>query len=80
MSEYNEWESVWSLEFGTNLQRMLHRKRISQGTLAKKLGVTEATISRYVHGTHIPSAFRICRIAEILECEINDLVKTKYDL
>lgn len=72
-------ESLWGKEFGINLQRMLHRKGVSQGYLASHLNTTDTMISRYVTGIVVPSVYRVCEIAEILRCDISDLVKTEYD-
>lgn len=72
-------EFEWGRDFGRNLQRMLHKKQIDQGYLARQLGSTDAMISRYVHGTSIPSAYKVFRIAEIIGCDISDLIKAKYE-
>jgi transcriptional regulator with XRE-family HTH domain len=72
-------EFEWGLYFGRNLQRMLHKKNIDQGYLARQLSSTDAMISRYVHGTSIPSVYKVSRIAEIIGCDISDLVKINYE-
>lgn len=72
-------EFEWGRDFGRNLQRILHKKQIGQGYLARQLGSTDAMISRYVHGTSIPSVYKAFRIAEIIGCDISDLVKTNYE-
>lgn len=72
-------ESLWGKEFGTNLQRMLHRKGVTQGYLAKELNTTDTMISRYVNGAIIPSVYKVCQIANIIGCDISDLVKTEYN-
>lgn len=71
-------EYEWSLYFGRNLQCMLHRKQINQGYLAKHLGTTNAMISHYIRGVSIPSVYKVARIAEIIGCDISDLVKANY--
>ena len=70
---------VWGKEFGINLQRMLHRKGVTQTYLANAINVTESMFSRYVNGTAIPSVYKICQMAEILDCDISELVKTEYN-
>lgn len=81
MSAYyeNNDKFEWGRYFGRNLQRMLHKKEIDQGCLAKQLGSTDAMISRYVHGISIPSVYKVARIAEILNCDISELVKINYE-
>ena len=71
---------VWGKDFGINLQRMLHRKGVTQVYLANAIGVTEPMFSRYVNGTAIPSAYKICQMAELIGCDVSDLVKTEYDI
>ena len=80
MCKRNSNEALWSLDFGCNLQRVLHRKGISQGTLANKLGSTEAMISRYIHGSAVPSVYKVSQMVDIIGCDISDLIKTNYDL
>lgn len=72
-------EFEWGRYFGRNLQRILHKKQIDQGYLARQLGSTDAMISRYVHGISIPSVYKVARIAEILNCDISELVKINYE-
>lgn len=79
MSKHTDVEMFWGLSFGHNLQRVLRRNDISQGYLAKELDTTEAMISRYIHGISIPSVYKVCQMADIIGCDISDLIKTKYD-
>ena len=72
-------EYEWGRCFGRNLQCMLHKKQIDQGYLARQLGTTDAMISRYIHGIAIPSVYKVARIAEILDCDISELVKINYE-
>jgi transcriptional regulator with XRE-family HTH domain len=74
----NNNEVEWGLEFGRNLQAILRSKHIHQGYLAKELGITEAMLSRYIHGTAVPSVYKVCQIANIIECDIGELVKNNY--
>lgn len=79
MNERQYTELLWAKEFGVNLQRVLHRKGVTQGYLAKELNTSDAVISRYITGTVVPSAYRACQIAEVLGCDVSELVKTGYD-
>ena len=49
-------------------------KGFTQEELAKKLGLNNKTISRYERGERNPSLDAIGRIAEVLDCTINDLI------
>lgn len=48
------------------------RGRGSQRWLAEQIGINEATVSRYVHGLHVPDAKRRA-IAEALGRDVGDL-------
>lgn len=66
-------EIKWRKDFGSNLQRLLHIKKITQTEFATKLGVTDATLSNYINGVHIPNGYKIRQMANILGCDINRL-------
>ena len=68
-------EKEWAMWFGKNLQDILKTKNISQQYLAKRLGTTEAMISRYMHGTAVPSAYKTLQISNIMGCEVDELFK-----
>lgn len=40
---------------------------VSQAELARRTDLTEATISRYVHGQRIPGAYEYYKIMEVLK-------------
>lgn len=73
----NEFE--WGVCFGNNLKEVLKSKKIKQGDLAIELGTTDAMISRYIHGISVPSAYKVCQIANIIGCDVHDLIKMSYD-
>lgn len=75
----SEGEAEWSLYFGRNLQRMLHIHHITQQELARRMGSTDAMISRYIHGDAVPSTYKACQIAQAIGCEVSDLIKIVYD-
>lgn len=55
-------------EGAARLDRALDRKRVSNTALAKELGVTDATVSRYRSGERAPdpdTLAKICRVAGI---------------
>ena len=80
MSKRNESEIDWTLCFGHNLQRTLRIHRMSQGERAKALGLTEAMVSRYIHGISVPSVYKVCQMANVIGCDISDLIKSEYKL
>ena len=41
-------------DFGNRLQQLLNKNNISQRQLAKKVGITEAAVSRYINNLQKP--------------------------
>ena len=69
-----EDESVWGTEFGHNLQTVIRSKNVTQSQLARQLGITEAMLSRYIHGTSMPGVDKVYALANILGCRITDIL------
>ena len=67
-------EPEWSARFGHNLEALLEKRDMSKTEFARALGITNAMVSRYIHGDTMPSFRRACEIADVLRCEIDDLV------
>ena len=75
--ELNE-DLEWLKRFGYRLKRLIHIKGMSQGEFAKKIGVTDATLSGYVTGNHAPNIKRIHQIARVLDCDISLLFDESF--
>jgi transcriptional regulator with XRE-family HTH domain len=67
-------EAEWCKMFGEKLSWMLLDAQISQRQLALEIGVTEASISKYIHGTQIPGVKSLINIAKVLDCYVDDLI------
>lgn len=52
--------------FGVRLKETLKASGVTQNELAKKVGITEATISRYVNGNRIAKGAIVRKIADEL--------------
>ena len=62
------------------IKHVLFDKEITNRQLAKHLGITEATISRWVNNESQPSPEMFYKIAEFLNCDLRTLiVSTKSD-
>lgn len=72
-SSYRDDEAIWRKKFGDKLRRLIHIKNTTQGRLAAEVGVTEATLSWYITGTHTPSGYMMQRLANALGCDVNCL-------
>lgn len=67
-------ESDWIDIFGDNLVDILKEANMTQRELADATGLSEASISRYVHKQTAPSIFAVINIAYALNCTVDDLV------
>ena len=64
--------------FSNNLRWMLRNGPIKNSELARKIGVSPATIGLYARGRAFPNDERIRQIADALECTVNDLFDDTY--
>lgn len=55
-----------SKELGARISELLQKQGVSQKELAKRIGVTEAAMSRYISGTREPKPDVIANIATAL--------------
>lgn len=53
--------------FGEKILELLQKKRMTQKELAVMIGVTEATMSRYVKDSHVPRGEIVANIATALQ-------------
>lgn len=61
--------------FSKNLARMIDEDNILQEDLAKEIGVSQQSISRYVNGDCMPSIFTLIKLSEVLFCSLDDFFK-----
>lgn len=59
---------------GNKLKELIKQKKISQKTLAKQLGVTEACISHYINNKRIPKFETVVKIAKYCCVDISFFV------
>ena len=63
-------------EFAINLKDIMSEQYINQNELAKKSGISKATICRYLKAERMPTIKALVNISIALDCEIDDLVPT----
>lgn len=71
-------DDVVAKEFGHNLQKFITMRGVTNMELASRLGITNAMLSRYIHGTSMPSAGKAFRLAKALGCTIDELFDGTY--
>lgn len=63
--------------FNENLKRIRKERGYTQEELATKVGVVRQTVSKWEKGLSVPDADILCKIAEILDTDINILLGTE---
>jgi len=58
----------------TKLSKILKQRGIKQKYIAKKLGVSETSISNWVRGNHIPQPKYILKLTLLLNVSLEDLI------
>lgn len=59
---------------GRNIKRALERQGKTQRELAEEIGVTQATVSKYIHGYRVPKATILGKIADVLGVTTDQLI------
>ena len=59
---------------GRNIKRVLERTGKTQRELAEVIGITEASMSRYIHGDRVPKATVLAKIADALGVTTDQLI------
>lgn len=57
------------------LKKMRLKRRLSQEDIAKKMGVTPATVCRWENGEFLPRADKLITLAKVLKCSVGALLK-----
>ena len=66
-------------EIGSNIQKIIQTRGISQTEIANRCGITSAMLSRYIHGTSLPSIDKVNALAHVLGCRAVDIIGEPYD-
>ena len=66
-------EDLWRKEFSEMFRRKLRQSGIPLWKLSKITGISEQALSGYLHRRGTPSLYRAYRIANALDCSIDDL-------
>ena len=51
------------------------KKKITQGQLAEKLGVTQGAVSQWENGLSFPDVRLLVKLSEVLDCTVDELLK-----
>ena len=61
-------------DIGENIEMFLEDSNMSQSQLAKEVGISKSTISRYINGEMMPTLKTLINIAYVLLCDVGDLL------
>jgi transcriptional regulator with XRE-family HTH domain len=67
-------EEQWREEFSKKLSSKMSVEGVNQLRLAKRSGISEASISKYISGTQTPKVYALMRIAKALNASIFELI------
>lgn len=70
----------WLREFRWRLMYWLEWKGLYQNEFARRLGISPFSLNKYVNGTMMPSAYVLCKMAEVLKISVDDLVTFDHDI
>ena len=66
-------------DIGINLKRIIQTRCMAQSDIAENCGITQAMLSRYIHGTSMPSIYVVNALASVLGCRTIDIIGESYD-
>ena len=66
--------------FQKNLKRLMIENDLNQAELARKTRLSEATISRYMNGSRLPSSRVLPKLTKALNCTSNDLFEENKEI
>lgn len=65
-------------DIGNNIKKMIQTRGMAQGDIAERCGITQAMLSRYIHGTSLPGIDKIYVLASVLDCRVIDIIGESY--
>lgn len=68
-------EEEWLERFSRRLCYKMKKAEISQGKLSEMTGISTVTLSKYMNGRAMPSAYKIKQIAKCLGCYMRELTE-----
>ncbi len=63
---------------GARIRLFRTEKNMTQRQLAAKIGMDRTSLSSYEHSKRMPDIFTLCKMADIFEISLDDLVGRKF--
>ena len=67
-------ENEFDNEFAHRLRYIMLIRRITQKDISEETGIAQPVISRYVSGKTMPSMYNLHKLAQALDCSVDDLM------
>jgi predicted XRE-type DNA-binding protein len=77
-NDYSKDSVAIRKDIGHNLKKIIMTRGMPQSEIAEKCGITEAMLSRYIHGTSMPGVDKIYALASALDCRAIDILGETY--
>lgn len=74
--EWKTYEQVWASRFRENLISVTRDYNVSE--LSRTTGINRSSLSEYISGKHVPSAWHCVKIARGLGVPITDVIDFFY--
>lgn len=71
-------EEAWTKEFARRLKKRLYLRGLSQERVANWCEVSQPTVSKWLSGKSLPSAYMLTVLAELIGCAADDLIEYEY--
>lgn len=71
--KYDGSEEAWKNKFQYRLIDLMHERGIDREYLSELTGISQMSISKYIHKKAIPSVYNATKIAKALRCSLSDL-------
>lgn len=66
-------EDQWRSEFGRRLRNRIISAGLHQDKVSELTGISRVSLSKYMNGKALPSAYNLSRIARVLKCSAGEL-------
>ena len=63
---------------GARIRLLRKEKNMTQRQLATKIGVDRTSLSSYEQSKRMPDIFTLCKMADVFEISLDDLVGRKF--
>ena len=77
--DYTKDIDILRKDIGCNIKKIIQTRGIAQGEIAKRCGITDAMLSRYIHGTSLPSVDKVHALASVLDCRVIDILGESFE-